>query len=186
MDVPISIFPLASISAGVSILNEMEPQTWIITGSKGAGKTTFCRNLIRLYQYYDLNLGGVLSHAKFENGVKTGIVLEDLATGETKLLGSSTPDVDCFLKVGCWYFNEEVLVWGNHCLQTAAGSDVFIFDECGNLELMQGGGFSNGLDLVDQQRYKLGVVVVRPSLMEIAQRRWPQAKVVDVEGLRHD
>jgi len=186
MDVLSSIFPLASRNAGESILTNREPQTWIITGSKGTGKTTFCQNLVHQYRKTPHSLSGVLSRAQFEDGEKTGILLQDLATDETKLLGSSTPRVDYFLKVGCWYFNEEVLHWGNHCLRTAAGHDIVIFDECGHLELVQGGGFSYGLDLIDQQRYKLGFVVIRPSLLEIARQRWPQAKVIDVEGLHHD
>lgn len=186
MDVLSSLFPLASRNAGASILTDQEPQTWIITGSKGTGKTTFCQNLIQQYRNSPYTLGGVLSRAQIEGGEKTGILLQDLATDETKLLGSSTPRVEYFLKVGCWYFNEEVLHWGNRCLHTAAGHDIVIFDECGNLELVQGGGFSNGLDLIDQQCYKLGVVVVRPALLEIARQRWPQAKVIDVEGGQHD
>ncbi len=183
MRVALSLFPLASLKAGEFNLTKDNPQTWIVTGSKGIGKTTFCQSLAQELRKYPVSVGGILSLAQFQDGVKTGICVQNLATGETKLLGRSTPHVDYFIAVGRWYFNEDVLHWGNRCLLEAAGCDVVIFDECGILEMLQGGGFTSGLTLIDQQRFGMGVVVVRPSLVEMALRRWPGASVIDLEGV---
>lgn len=182
MDVSLSLLPLASRNAGVSVLTG-PPQTWIVTGAKGTGKTTFCQSFVQHVRNAQLSLGGILSVARFQDGEKIGIELQDLSTGETRLLGRKTPHVDYFLQVGCWYFNEEVLHWGNRCLATADGCDVVVFDECGILELRAGGGFTNGLAVIDRQGYQVAVVVVRPALVPIAIARWPQAKVVDLERL---
>lgn len=184
MRVALSLFPLASMIAGEINLTKESPQTWIVTGSKGIGKTSFCQSLVQEFQRCPVSIGGTLSRAQFQDGVKTGIFVQDLATGEMQLLGRSTPHKDYFIRVGRWYFNEDVLHWGNRRLQEAAGSDVVIFDECGILELLQGGGFTSGLALIDQQQFGIGVVVVRPSLVEMALRRWPGASVIDLEGVK--
>lgn len=173
--------PLASLVAGESVLTESGSQTCIITGAKGTGKTTFCHRFIQQIQGGELSLGGILSQAQFEGGRKTGIYLENLRTGEQCLLGCREPGAEYTLEVGCWYFNPEVLAWGNSCLEAAAGSDVVIFDECGFLELEHGKGFQAGLNVIDAQDFKLGVVVVRPSLLSIAQARWPEAVVIDLD-----
>lgn len=184
MSVAMSLFPLASMIAGEVILTKESPQTWIVTGSKGIGKTTFCQTLIQEFRNYPISIGGILSWANLDGGVKTGISLQDLATGKAQLLACSTPQVDYFIRVGRWYFNEDVLHWGNRCLQDAAGSDVVVFDECGILEMVQGGGLTSGMALMDQRQFGIGVVVVRPSLLAIAQQRWPEAAVIDLDEER--
>ena len=102
-------------------------------------------------------------------------------SGEMHLLGKNEPDEAYSYKVGCWYFNPEMLQWGSICLEEAAGNDVVIFDECGFLELEQGEGLQSGLKLFDARDFKLGIMVVRPSLLPIATKRWPEAIVYDLD-----
>ncbi len=175
--------PLASKTAGENINRPPDPQTWIITGARGAGKTSLCRQIVHEYKQRGISVAGILSHAHLEGGRKTGITLQNLLDDECRLLGSLAPLRNYSLRVGCWYFSEEVLAWGNECLQAAADHDLVVFDECGFLELLYGQGFSAGMDLFDRQSYRLGLVVVRPELSQIAQRRWPHAFVHSVERI---
>ncbi len=176
---------LASNSAGEDFLKPRSsrgPMTWIVTGERGVGKSTLCGQIAGVCLEEGLRLGGVLSSAVIENGEKTGITLQDLHSGETRLLGSRDPLEGYSLEVGCWHFDPQVLAWGNRCLQYAAGREVVIFDECGILELKKNKGFIAGMQVFDQQAYQLGLVVVRPELVPMAQERWPGAFVYKVEA----
>lgn len=181
MDHCYSLFSLASNFAGDLYFNHPQAAIRILTGARGVGKTTCCQSLVRQLKQPGVSLGGVLSCARFEGQEKTGIVLENLQTGEQHLMGQREPDENYSFRVGNWYFSPEVLAWGNRCLEQAASCDVVIFDECGILELEQGGGFQSGLTLMDARDYYLGVVVVRPLLLPIAQARWPEAVVIDLD-----
>lgn len=174
-------YRLASNLAGEQFIKEQLQAICILTGSKGSGKTAFCHSLYQNYQGGGLSLGGILSQAWFEGERKTGIYLKNLQTDEKRLLGKDEADKEYSKKVGCWYFNPEMLRWGSICLEEAAGNDVVIFDECGFLELEHGEGFQAGLKLFDVRDFKLGIVVVRPSLLPIAQVRWPEAIVFNLD-----
>ena len=178
----ISLFyRLASNLAGEQCLKEQRQAICIITGSRGVGKTHFCQMLIQQLKSLGISFGGVISAARVEGEAKTGIFLEDLQSGERHLLGKDEPDEAYSYKVGCWYFNPGVLRWGNKCLEAAACRGVVIFDECGFLELEQGEGLQSGLKLFDARDFKLGIMVVRPSLLPIATKRWPEAIVYDLD-----
>jgi nucleoside-triphosphatase THEP1 len=181
-----SLFTLASNFAGVQFLNNGKPEIWMITGSRGVGKTRFCQDLGRRLRALNLSLGGVISGARMKAGHKTGIFLEVLQTGEERLLGKNEPGEGYSLRVGCWYFSPDVLQWGNEYLQSSAGCDVVVFDECGFLELEHGDGLQSGLRLFDDQDFKVGVVVVRLEFLSIAQDRWPEAAVINLDGCSHD
>ncbi|MGD2027551.1 MAG: nucleoside-triphosphatase [Anaerolineales bacterium] len=176
-----SLLSLASNIAGEQFLNKQQPGIWMVTGPRGIGKTRFCKTLYAKLDHLYLSLGGVISNARMENGHKTGIFLRNLITGQQQLLGTRGTSDGFAVQVGWWYFNPEVLRWGNECLKAAAGSDVVIFDECGFLELEHGEGLQFGLKLFDDRDFKLGIVVVRPSLLSIAQKRWPEAVVINLD-----
>jgi nucleoside-triphosphatase THEP1 len=186
MHTPSFSLVLASVTAGESILKGKKTQTYIITGPRGGGKTTLCQILAKRCRTGDINLGGILTIAQMQAGLKTGIILKNLATGERCLLGSATPLAGYQLNVGRWYFKENAIGWGNACLKDAAGCDVVIFDECGFLELEEQKGFTAGLELFDQQKFGKGIVVVRPELVPTALARWPDAQVLNLEGSAHD
>jgi nucleoside-triphosphatase THEP1 len=61
-------------------------------------------------------------------------------------------------------------------------SDLVIIDELGPLEFLRGMGLQNGLKVVDERAHPVICVVVRPSLLLDARKRWSHGLVMDVTG----
>ena len=76
----------------------------------------------------------------------------------------------------------ETLEWGNTILESIKSCDLFILDEIGPLEFEHGIGLIAGLDIIDSHKKIPAVVVVRPSLLALADKRWPWAQVLDVSA----
>ena len=154
----------------------------VISGPRGAGKSTWCAALIAEARRAPVTIAGVHSRAIFENGKKTGILLEDIRTGERRVLGRLANPADGALRVGCWNFDPQVLAWGNAALQHIGMSDLIVVDELGPLEFSAGGGLTAGMQLLDQGRYRSAWVVIRPELVDAACARWPVTRVYYIPG----
>ncbi len=172
----------ASLSPAVALARfiaaEISTGLTLISGPRGAGKTSWCADLAAQAGALGLTVAGVLCPARLEDGRKTGIDLVDLRTGERRLLGWREETGAAGLPVGCWRFDAEVLHRGNAILAQSADADVLIIDELGPLEFDEGGGFQAGLRLLDEGRYRAAWVVVRPELLARARARWPLASVM--------
>ncbi|MHB1317360.1 MAG: nucleoside-triphosphatase [Anaerolineae bacterium] len=163
----------------------------ILSGWRGAGKSTWCAALAEAARTRGLAVAGVLSRAVFADDrlppaerEKTRIDLIDLATGAVSVL--ATP-----AEVGSenhgmrWHFDEATVAWGNAVLGGAGVADgvfaeLVIIDELGPLELTHGRGLTAGLDLLDARRYRAAIAVIRPELLDAALARWPEAEVIGV------
>ncbi len=158
----------------------------ILTGGRGAGKSTWCAVLAEAARARGLAVAGVLSRAVFADEglppadrVKVRIDLVDLATGAAHVL--ATPgDPETEGHGMRWHFHDEAVAWGNQVLACVGGADLVIIDELGPLELTHGRGLTAGLALLDARGYSVGLVVVRPELVPQAQQRWPDAEVITV------
>jgi len=164
-----------------------EASILVVSGWRGAGKTTWCRQLAELGRARGLEVAGLLSPARFAAGfeadgllVKTGIEVEDLHTGQRRLLASRLEGELQGLRLGPWTFDDAVLAWGNQVLATTIACDILIIDELGPLEFDQQQGWSAGFDLIDRRRYRLAAVVVRPEYLAPFQQRWPEAKSISL------
>ena len=154
-------------------------QLVLLSGERGAGKTTWCRSLADLAQEQGLIVAGLASPAVFCDGRKTAIDLLDLSRGETRRLaeraGFGTPET---AGLG-WCFDPATLAWGNALIKSAGACDLLMIDEMGPLEFSGRDGFTAGFAVIDACRYRLAVIVVRPKLMPIALQNWPQAQIVE-------
>jgi nucleoside-triphosphatase THEP1 len=148
---------------------------FFITGPRCSGKTTFCARLASLADEAGLSVGGILCPAVFEKGQKVGIEQLDISSGERQKLGVRSKDTSDST-VGCWHMDEAVLSWGNQII-------VIIIDELGPLELEDGYGFQEALHLLDEGRYRKAFVVVRPALLPLAQLRWSNSQVFELESV---
>lgn len=146
----------------------------LLVAPRGAGKTTFCRLLAEEARAAGYQVAGLLSPAVFEGGVKTGILAQDLRTGEARMLArleTFAPVPPSFdLRLGCWLFDRAVLEWGNQLLAGELRCDLLVVDELGPLELVHGEGWVNALDALRRGCYRWAVAVVRPELAEVARR----------------
>ncbi len=160
------------------------PQRVLITGHSGSGKSRWCERLVALARRRGWRVAGVLSPPAMDDGRKVGIDLLDLITGERRRLADLRrgPNAEG-PATERWRFDEAVLTWGDDALRSAGETahDLVMVDELGPLELQRGVGFVSGLRLVDELSSGVACIVVRPSLLEAALKRWPDAVVIDVE-----
>ncbi len=158
----------------------------ILTGPRGAGKTTLIGQLILTLQKQGVNLTGLTSPAVFEGDQKTGIAAVNLATGETRQLAVYDPkpeDPAAKHKPLNWSFDPAVIDWGNQVLSNVVPTEVLVVDEIGPLELLRGQGWSAALLALDSRRYDLAIMVMRSELLEKSLQRWPWGELIEVSGL---
>ena len=151
---------------------------YIISGERKVGKTTFCRKIIETAKAAGWQVSGVLSPAIFCQGEKIGINLLDLKTGvQQQLARARRLDEDTSFSLN-WVFDKDQLKRGNEILKNTAPCDLLVIDELGPLELLHGQGWQAGIRVLESKNYRLGLLVIRPELLEEALSRWPQAKVI--------
>jgi len=150
----------------------------ILSGEIESGKTTLLQMLLDQLSSNNLKIAGIVSPPIVKDGKKVGIAMQDLTTGKTQQLAESrNMGTDSTVITKHWVFAPEVIEAGNHILQEATPCDLLIVDELGPLEFVRDGGWVNGLAAVDSRQYALALCVVRPSLVELALKRWPFAQV---------
>ena len=94
------------------------PKRVIITGLFGAGKTTYCQQVIEAAKFAGWHIAGILSPPRFQDGHKTGIFVIDLFSGEKRLLASCIPGEIGGLRFGKWDFDADTLEWVTTCCST--------------------------------------------------------------------
>jgi len=143
-------------------------QVWMLTGERGAGKTSLCRALAVQAHQQGWDAAGVISPAVFENGGKTGILVEDVRRGESHPLAALEATGRFALPVGKWFFDRTVLDWGDKVIASSPPCDLLIVDELGPLELLQGGGWQSAPKVLRAGGYLLSLVVICPELQALA------------------
>lgn len=156
----------------------MTGDLWIVTGEIGAGKTRWCQQFLELARQAGWNAAGIVSPGVFENGQKVAIEAVDVRSGERRRLATRRQTEDsALIHTREWQFETETMEWGNTVFQQALPCDLLIVDEIGPLELLQGKGWVAALEAIASRAYRLAVVVVRPSLLPIAEKWQPQAVI---------
>ncbi len=145
----------------------------LVTGPSGAGKTRWCQALAGHANAIGIRAHGLLSPAVFEGDEKVGIDLLDLGSGAQRRLAVRREEPDNTQITPDWRFDAETINWGNSILEQLGSCQFLILDELGPLEFKRDAGLANGIGLITARRYRLACVVVRPSLLEAAQERWP-------------
>lgn len=150
------------------------PQLVIVTGESGAGKTKWCQEQIQWARQQGWNVAGLLSPAIFQDGQKVGIDLLDLSSGEKRQLAKLRPHYLPQATIKKWAMDPLTLAWANDCLQAIGPCDLLVVDELGPLEFNRGQGFTPAFPLIERGDYQIALIIVRPTLLEQAQSRWPQ------------
>ncbi len=155
------------------------PLLFIITGSQGAGKTTFCDLIIQSAREAGWKPAGLLSRPIIEGAQRTAIQAEDLRGGESRRLAVRSDEPSLWSKH--WKFDPSALEWGDQILAASTPCDILVVDELGPLELERGGGWQSGLAAVDSGQYAIALVVVRAELLGEALLRWGEANLVEID-----
>lgn len=156
----------------------MNGELWIISGEIGQGKTRWCEHLIQLAREAAWQVSGVLSPGIFQNGYKVAIEALDLRSGERRLLARRRQaDEAGLIHTREWQFKTDTVEWGNTLFQQAVPCDLLVVDEVGPLELEQGRGWSAALPAIESRAYRLALVVIRPTLLSVAEKWQPQAVI---------
>ena len=118
----------------------------LVTGDTGDGKSTLLAELAILFKSRNIQSGGIISPAVFENGVKSGYELINVATSQKKRL-SQTQKEDGLVNVGRFYFFNDGISFGKAALTVAnnQNSQIVFIDEIGAWEL-QGQGWAESLN----------------------------------------
>ena len=132
----------------------------IVTGALGIGKSTVCRKLLDLVRAQGYSCGGILSHKNEEN---SSIVLEDIKTGETRVL-ASTQELFAGPRTPRFHFNREAIDFGIQSINRGLSSTIVVVDEIGHLEL-NGEGFTNIITLVREKKVEHCILVIRKDLL---------------------
>lgn len=154
------------------------PQLMLVTGLRGAGKTTWCSELTGIAKEKGMVVKGILSPGIFKGNQKIGITAKNIETGDQLQLAKLRKGEVEGMSTPRWQFFPETVSWANKVIGEAEESDLLMIDEIGPLELLRGEGLTAGIDRLDGNRYKIACVVIRPSLIPSALHRWPHAKVV--------
>lgn len=94
-------------------------QIHIITGERCMGKTDLCTEIVQQARNASLDVRGVLSPGRFEpaqehqGGHKTGIYVQEIATGEKRLMarrrtGDEMGETEGMLLTPNWAFDSQV------------------------------------------------------------------------------
>ena len=160
-------------------MSKETPLLFLITGSRGSGKTTLCTRLVEAAREAGWQTAGILSNPVFEGSIRTAIQAEDLRSGTARQLAarsdSPTPGSQH------WKFDNAVMAWCNQVFSDSAPTDLLVVDELGLLEFEHQAGFQAGFAAVDAQAYAVALVVIRAEMLGPAMLRWPDANLVEVD-----
>jgi nucleoside-triphosphatase len=154
---------------------------WIVTGERGAGKTTFCRRLAESARAAGWDTAGIISLPRFEDGEKTGIQILELRTGTVHLLASRRDEELAGFRFCGWKFSEAALAWGNEACRRATPCDLLVIDEVGPLELKAGNGVNESIRALESGAFRMAAAVIRSSYSEHFHRSWPESDVITIQ-----
>lgn len=155
----------------------------ILTGARGAGKTTVCYRTAALARAAGYTCAGVIT-LSYPDGMREVL---DVSTGETRTL-TTTPDTGPVVCVGRFCFDARVLSWANEVLAGALPCHLLIVDEVGPLELELGQGWTQALATLREaaQTSTLSLLVVRPELIEKVRAILPIKRTIAVSTANRD
>ena len=143
----------------------MTADVFIITGSQRKGKTIFIQDVQHQLQAQDVPVCGVISPGIYLDGNRVKITALNVETGENHELAHYLPGWDAAMPEKVWKMNEMGIEWGNLQLKNCESQGkVFLLDEIGIYELLEGEGWQAGLEILQKKHYRKAVVTVRKEL----------------------
>jgi molybdopterin-guanine dinucleotide biosynthesis protein A len=157
----------------------------LVVGEPGSGKTTWCREYIDRQRESGASVGGILCPAIEHQGQRVGSNALDLLTGRSVSFArlSSHGCVKEGETVGHYTISKDGILFACGAIQRATESncDLVVIDEVGPLEL-SGKGLMPAVESALASAANL-LIVVRSSLREALQKRFPEYEFVVVADL---
>jgi len=154
-------------------------------GEPGSGKTNWCREYIDNRRKRGATVGGILCPAIEQQGQRVGSNALDLLTGQAvpfARLSDHSP-FKAGEKIGDYIISREGISFACGAIEQAVENrcDLIVIDEVGPMEL-DGKGLISAVELALASAVKV-LIVVRSSLKEALQRRFPEYEFVVVADL---
>jgi nucleoside-triphosphatase THEP1 len=157
----------------------------LVVGEPGSGKTSWCRKYIDEQRKRGATVGGILCPAIDHQGQRVGSNALDLLTGRSVSFArlSSHGCVKEGETVGDYTISKDGILFACGAIQRATESncDLVVIDEVGPLEL-SGKGLMPAVESALASAANL-LVVVRSSLGEALQKRFPEYEFVVIADL---
>ncbi len=146
-----------------------------ICGNSGEGKTRLVSMLLAEAKQQRWNSREVFALLFLRMGLKSSRRLPDpgLQTRNLARLANSG-DTDI---IGKWKMNQESIAWVRAYLLDLQPADLWIVDEIGPYEIVQGKGWADILPLLAELPAKKVLVTFRPSLLPWFQERFPKINI---------
>lgn len=146
----------------------MTTRTIILTGERGVGKSTVCRETIALAQAKRYSCGGILTLRRSDD------ILDvlDVHSGNVHRL-TLEPGGKQAVVQGRFRFDPKILAWGNDALMHATPCHLLVVDELGPLEIEQEQGWQQAFEVLHEAKFDMALVVVRPELVTRVQLKLP-------------
>jgi nucleoside-triphosphatase THEP1 len=145
----------------------------ILTGERGVGKSTVCRETVARARARQYTCGGILTLSR-PDGARDVL---DVRSGSLRRLTLET-DANAAVTQGRFRFDPETLAWGNDVLARAVPCYLLVVDELGPLEIERRQGWPKAFDVLRGTGFALALVVVRPELSAQAQRKLPAGATI--------
>ena len=141
----------------------------LLSGERGAGKSTVCHKTVTLARAQGYTCGGVitLNYANYADDVRDVL---DAGSGQMRRL---TVDTASAVVMGRFRFDPQTMIWGNDVLAHAAPCHLLVVDELGPLEVERGQGWQKAFEVLRGGDFGLALVVVRPGLLEQVRHKLP-------------
>jgi len=152
----------------------------LLSGPRGAGKTTVLQKLLARIKTGGTDIAGILSLPVEEAGERIAIDGIDLRSDEIRRLAIRNSGASGEWITRQWQFDAEAMEWANRILEVSTPCDLLIIDELGVLEFERDRGWLAGLKAIDSGQYQVAIVVIRPELLEMAQKRWARAVTINI------
>ncbi len=163
----------------------MRGRVLIVSGERGAGKTTLCARPVERARRAGWRVGGILCPARYAAGRKVEIDLVTLPDGQRYPLAQVVGPGEG-ATVGRYRFDEGLFSLAERAVAQAVPCDLLLVDELGPLELEEGRGWARAIEVVAGGRFELALVVVRPELVESARGRFGGREVEAVRVSREN
>lgn len=145
---------------------------FVLTGDIQTGKTSWIKRMLERADAIGVCVAGLYTPAVFNDGEKTGIDLVLLPDGTRMSFARLCSPKKCRETGMKWAFDPDAFDRANEHLEQLGDFDLFLVDELGPVELLEGEGYTAALELLDSGNAPTALVVVRPSLLDAARDRW--------------